>query len=73
MNFNEKLNKSQFIFLNSLELADDWINYLETIKSYFKKKTPNSLMKLKSLHESTTYSTDSKKGKMVTKEDKEAL
>jgi hypothetical protein len=73
MNFSEKITKARFIFLNSLELADDWIDYLETIKSYLKKKKTNSLMKLKSLHGSLTYSSESKKGKMVPNEDKETL
>lgn len=48
MNFTEKLMKDKFFFLNSLELGDDWIVYLETIKSYFKKKKQVSCNKLKS-------------------------
>ena len=73
MNFSEKIIKAHFIFLNSLELADDWIDYLETIKSYLKKNKPNSLTKLKSLHESSAYSSGSNKSKMVPNEDKETL
>jgi hypothetical protein len=46
MNFTEKLMKDKFTFLNSLYLGDDWIKYLEVIKSYYKKKMQVSGNKL---------------------------
>ena len=43
MNFTEKFNNNKFIFINSLELADDWIAYLEKIKAYMKKTKPSAI------------------------------
>ncbi len=54
MNFTEKFIKDQFIFLNSIELANYWTNYLETIKSYLEKKRQNSSTILKYVHANIT-------------------